>query len=78
MNTGLSSSRLSCIASATVSVASVQMLTIVSCRSSSVMSPRSYWPWTPSTRFSYSLRICSLFGGMTMSFFEIVTPAWVE
>ena len=30
MNTGFSSSRLSCIASATVSVASVQMLTIVS------------------------------------------------
>ena len=37
----------------------------------------SYWPWTSSTRFSYPARICSLFGGMMMSFFEIVTPAFV-
>ncbi len=77
MKIGFSSSRFACIASATVSVASVQMLTIVSCRSSSVISPRSYWPWTSSTRFSYSARIFSLSGGMTMSFFEIVIPAVV-
>ena len=37
----------------------------------------SYWRWTSSTRFSYPLRIFSLSGGMTMSFFEIVTPAFV-
>ena len=52
MKIGFSSSRFSCIASATSSVASVQMLTIVSWRSSSVMRPRSYWRWTSSTRFS--------------------------
>ena len=52
MNTGFSSSRFACIASATLSVASVQMLTIVSRRSSSVIRPRSYWPWTASTRIS--------------------------
>ena len=43
MNTGFSSVKFSCIASATVSVASVQMFTIVSCRSSSVINPMSYW-----------------------------------
>ena len=40
------------MASATVSVASVQMLTIVSWRSSSVMRPRSYWAATLATRSS--------------------------
>ena len=42
MKIGFSSSRFASIASATSSVASVQMSTIVSCRSSSVIRPRSY------------------------------------
>ena len=53
------------------------MLTMLSCRSSSVIRPRSYCASTSATRFSYSARICSFSRGMTMSFFEIVTPAWV-
>jgi hypothetical protein len=42
-----------------------------------VISPRAYCASTFSTRSSYSARIASLSGGMTMSFFEIVTPACV-
>jgi hypothetical protein len=41
------------------------------------MRPCSYACSTLATRSSYSARIFSLFGGMTTSFFEIVTPAFV-
>ena len=37
----------------------------------------SYCLCTSSTRASYPLRIFSFSGGITMSFFEIVTPAFV-
>ena len=60
-----------------MSVASVQMFTIDSWRSSSVMRPRSNCVSILATRSSYSSRIFSLSSGMTMSFFEIVIPAWV-
>jgi hypothetical protein len=68
---------LASIASATASVASVQIWTIDSRRSSSVISPRSYCCSTFATRPSYSARISCFSGGMTMSFFEIVIPASV-
>ena len=63
--------------SATTSVASVQMATIRSCRSSSVMSPRSYSLPTFATSSSNSARMASFSSGITMSFFEIVMPARV-
>src|SRR5438034_152198 len=78
MKIGFSSSSVASIASATVSVPSVQIATIDSCRSDSVISPRSYCASTSPTRASYRARICSLSAGMTMSFFEIVIPAGVE
>ena len=42
------------------------------------MRPRSYACSTFCTRSSYSARISSFSGGMTTSFFEIVTPAFVR
>ena len=57
MKIGFSSKSVFSIASATASVPSVQMLTMLSCRSSSVIRPRSYCASTSATRFSYSARI---------------------
>ena len=69
--------RLSFIASATSSVASVQTATTRSLRSSSVIRPRSYSRSTLATSSSYRARIASFEGGITMSFFETVMPARV-
>ena len=77
MKIGFSLWRFASMASATASVASVQMSMIDSLRSSSVMRPRSYCCSTRPTRSSYAARISSLSGGITMSFFETVTPASV-
>ena len=74
MYTGFSSSRLRFIASPTSSVALFQSDTTCSWRSSSVMRPRSYERCALPTCSSYPVRICSLSGGIWMSFFEIVTP----
>ena len=77
MKIGFSSSRFRSIASATASVASVHLLTTASLRSSSVIRPRKYWSSIVRTSPSKPSRISSLSGGMTTSFFEIVTPACV-
>ena len=53
------------------------MATIRSCRSSSVMRPRSYSRSTFVTSSSKRTRVASFSPGMTMSFFEIVIPARV-
>ena len=65
------------MASPTTLVASVQIETMRSWRSSSVMSPRSYSRPTLATSSSKPTRICSFSLGITMSFFEIVIPARV-
>ena len=49
MNTGLSTSRLRCIASPTSSVAAVHFSTTASLRSSCVIRPMSYWSWISPT-----------------------------
>ncbi len=77
MKIGFSSRRFFSIAAATASVASVQIVVMISWRSSSVMRPRSYCCSTRCTRSSCSPRIASFSGGTTMSFFDTVTPAWV-
>ena len=77
MKIGFSSSSAFSIAVATVSVASVQRLTMISCRSSSVIRPRACWPSTVATRPSKSSRIASLSGGITTSFFDTEMPARV-
>ena len=77
MKIGFSSSSEFSIASATVSVASVQRFTMISCRSSSVIRPRACWSSTVFTRASKPWRISSFSGGMTTSFFDTEIPARV-
>ena len=77
MKMGFSSSKLSCIASATASVASVHLSTTASWRSSCVIRPMSYWSWISATSASKPARISPFSGGITTSFLEIVMPACV-
>jgi hypothetical protein len=74
MKTGLVRGNASSIDLATSLVASVQMLISSWRRSSSVMSPRSYWLCTFSARASWRSRISCLACGVTTSSIEIVTP----
>ena len=68
---------LSRMATSTSSVARPHRTTTFSWRSESVISPYWYWSPTSATSFSMRSRIPPLASGVTMSFFEIETPACV-
>jgi len=72
--TVLPSGKLSRIAWATFSVASVQMSMSSLRRSSSVIRPMSYWSWIFSALPSNSSRMPAFAGGATTSPIAIVTP----
>ncbi len=77
MKMGFSSSRCSCIASPTSSVAPFHLSITASLRSSWEIRPMSYWSRMSATSDSIRSRISSFLGGITTSFLDTVMPAWL-